>query len=115
MKIENLTRLRRIERTLRDTGKPVAIYLADDLAEVVMNETGTEGLTTEELAAIRSGSPILAIKMVRARKSAGSTLFGLKEAKDFVEAAAEKMGYYRPGTGLPFGKNRWTTTPFEWE
>ena len=45
------------------------------------------------------------------RKRTGDILFGLKEAKDFVEAAAEKLGYFRNATGY---ENRWTTTPFRW-
>ena len=106
MKPENLFKLRRIEATLRSTGKAAAIYRADDIATVIVEETGEAGLSAEELAAIRAGKPIDAIKMVRNRKATpGGALFGLKEAKEFVEDAGQKLGLFDPNP--PPGGPRW--------
>lgn len=111
---EDLLKLRRVEGTLRATGAVAAAHLADDIHLLIDAETGSDsaGLAPEELLAIKVGRPIDAIKMVRARKGVGSALFGLKEAKDFVEAAGEKLGYFR--REAPNFGNRWTTAPFFW-
>jgi hypothetical protein len=106
---EPLLKLRRIERTLRSTGKPAAVHLADDLLDVITVSTGLSGLNIEELECLKAGNFINAIKLVRIRKSASDMSFGLKEAKDFVEAAAEALGYFRRDG------HRWTKTPFKWE
>ncbi len=110
MKPESILKLKRIENTLRAAGKPAAAYLADDIAQLLADETGEEGLTAEELAYIHSGNPIGAIKKVRARKSVGGVLFGLREAKDFVEAAGQKLGLYCPNA--PADLSRWTTVHY---
>ncbi len=105
MKAENFDRLRRIQDTLRATGKPMAKYLADDIAEVLRDEGG-DGLTSAEATMLARGDFVGAIKSVRNRKTTASgAMFGLVEAKAFVESAGERMGFYDPNP--PAGKGHW--------
>lgn len=102
---DHIQKIRRVEQTLRAAGTPMAKHLADDLAEVLIGEMGSEGLAAEELAAIKAGRPIDAIKMVLERKKAINYSFGLKKAKDFVEQAAQRLGFFNPN--VPAGSPRW--------
>jgi ribosomal protein L7/L12 len=99
MKPETIYRLRRIEQTLRTTGTPMSTYLADDISTIISDEGGSP-LTAVEIENIRAGRPIETIKMVRGRKN-----IGLKDAKDLVEAEAEKLGLFNPNAAP--GTPRW--------
>lgn len=107
MKTPNVERMNRIVAVLRETGKPMAKYLADELNAILVDEGADiiDGLhygliTTAERDLIQAGKIIHAIKSVRARTS-----MGLKDAKEAVEAAGQKMGLYDPNST---GFSRWS-------
>lgn len=102
---ENIKKLQRIAKALRENNTQMSNYLADDIAEVLGSEGAEDGLDRAEVAFVQSGSPIQAIKAVRARFANTDDIRGtLQGAKDFVEAEAQKMGYFDPNSS-----QRWKT------
>jgi hypothetical protein len=89
---ENFSKLTRVRKLLAK-GSPMAQYLGDELQEILSSEGDPcFGLEPAEAAMLRNGRVYVCIKSVRARKMKLDTAFGLKEAKELVENAGDKMG-----------------------
>lgn len=66
----------------------MSFRIRDDVAEVHFKWDPYDGLTQEEAKELTSGSVIVAIKSLRARKPG----LGLKEAKDFCDNWRDRHG-----------------------